>query len=145
MRITDCRRDPVGQNTAVELSRSNQRALAMHVAIDKAGNGKTPLGIDLLQAAVAVEGSNDDGSANCDVARLNLTGYQIQDAGVSYHQVGGQPAEGLIDLSLQNISHEWITLPFPIAARRVGLVPYYRASILRRVGQYSRRRRKVCL
>jgi hypothetical protein len=93
----------------------------MHVAIDKTGDGETSFGIDLLQASVAVEGSNDDVSANGDVARLNLTGYQIQDAGVSHDQVGGQPAEGLIDLSLQNISHKWITLPFPIAARRVGL------------------------
>ena len=88
MRIADCRRDAVGQNTAVKLSRSNQRALAMHVAIDKAGDGKTPFGIDLLQAPVAVEGSNDDVSANGNVARLNVSGYQIQDAGIAYDQVG---------------------------------------------------------
>jgi hypothetical protein len=93
----------------------------MHVAIDKAGDGKSPFGIDLLQTSVAVEGSDDDGSANGNVARLNLAGCQIQDTGVSHDKVGGQPAEGLIDLSFQNISHEWITLPeitLPITARR---------------------------
>ena len=44
-------------------------------------------------------------AADGDVAGLQFAGDQVQDAGVAHHQVGGQPAQSLIDLPLQNISH----------------------------------------
>ncbi len=80
---------PWGSNTAVELARRHQRALAVDVAIDKAGHGETPLGIDFLDAAVAVEGAHDDAAANGDVTGLELAGHQVQDARVADDQVGG--------------------------------------------------------
>ena len=105
VRITDSGGDAVGKHAAVELPRSHQRALAVHVAIDKAGHGEAALGVDLLHAAVAVEGAHDEAAAHGDVAGLQFTGDQVQDAGVANHQVGGQPAQGLIDLPFQYISH----------------------------------------
>ena len=39
-----------------------------------------------------------------DVARLQLAGHQVQDPGIADDQVGRQPAQGLIDLSFQQIS-----------------------------------------
>ena len=89
MGIADGGGDSVRQHTAVELSRSDQRALAMHVAIDKAGNGKAALGVDFLHAAITVERAHDDAAAHGDVAGLQFTGYQVQDAGVADDQVGG--------------------------------------------------------
>ena len=44
-------------------------------------------------------------AADGDVAGLQFAGDQVQDAGVAHHQVGGQPAEGLVDPSFQHISH----------------------------------------
>ena len=105
VRVTNRGGDAMGKHTAVELQRSHQRALAVHVAIDKAGHGEAALGIDLLHPAVAVEGAHDEAAAHGDVAGLQFAGDQVQDAGVAHHQVRGQPAHCLIDLPFQNISH----------------------------------------
>ncbi len=134
VRIANCRRDAVRKHAAVELPGSNQRALAMYVAIDKAGDGKTPFGVDLLEAAIAVESTDNHLPANGDVARLNLTGDEVQDAGVTDDKVSGQPAQGLIDLSLQNLSHESITPPeaqSPGHRRALVWFPYYRVNLFR--------------
>src|SRR5580692_7143265 len=117
------------KHAAIELPRSNQRALAMHVAVDKAGDGKAPFGVDLLMAPVAVEGANNLVSANGNVTGLNLAGNEIQDAGIADDKIGRQPAQGLIDLSLQSISHDSITPPEvrsgPLPLSPVWF-PYYR-------------------
>jgi hypothetical protein len=77
----------------------------MHVAVDKTRNGKTPFCVDLFEATVAVERADYDVSANGDVARLNLAVGKIQDAGIADNEISRQPAQGLIDLSFQNLSH----------------------------------------
>ncbi len=89
MGIADGGGDTVRKHTAVELSRSDQRALAVHVAIDKAGHGEAALGIDFLETAVAVEGADDDAAAYGDVPGLEFAGYQVEDARVADDQVGG--------------------------------------------------------
>ena len=104
--IADGRRDAVRQHTAVELPRGHQRALAMHVAVDKTGNGEPALGVDFLDSAVGVKGAHDGAAAHGDVARLQLARHQVQDTGVAHHQVCGQSAQSLIDLPLQNVSHD---------------------------------------
>src|ERR1700677_4724368 len=48
VRITNRGGDAMGKHTAVELERSYEGALAMHVTVDKPGHGEAPLGIDLL-------------------------------------------------------------------------------------------------
>ena len=128
MRITDSSRDAVRQHAAVELRRSDQRALAVHMTVDKAGHGEPALGIDLLHAAVAVEGAHDGAAAHGDVARLQFAGDQVQDAGVAYHQVGGQPAQSLIDLPFQYLSHAQSPM-WAIRERDPRCaIPYYRVS-----------------
>jgi hypothetical protein len=103
----------------------------MHVAVDKAGDGKAPFGVDLLMAPVAVEGANNLVSANGNVTGLNLAGNEIQDAGIADDKIGRQPAQGLIDLSLQSISHDSITPPEvrsgPLPMSPVWF-PYYRIN-----------------
>ena len=115
MRITDSSRHAVGKYAAVELQRSDQRALAVHMAIDEARHGEAALGVDLLHAAIAVEGAHDEAAADSDVAGLQFAGDQVQDAGVAHNQVGGQPAQRLIDLPFQNFSHA----PPPAARFRI--------------------------
>ena len=105
MRIANRRRDAVRKHAAVELSRSDQRALAMHMAIDEAGHGEAPFGVDLLHAAVAVEGAHDHAAANSNVPRLQFPGDNVQDAGVAHDQIGRHAAQGLIDLPFQHLSH----------------------------------------
>ena len=105
MRIANGRSDAVRQHTAVELAWGHQRALAVHMTVDEPGNRDPALRVDLFDSPVAVERANDGAAAHCNVARLQLTGDQVQQPGIADDQVCRRPAQGLIDLSFQQIFH----------------------------------------
>ena len=83
-----CRRSvKIFPGIAVELAGDDERAFAMHMAVDKARNRDAAAGIDLVHSAAAVTGADDHLTADRDVTRMDRARRKIEYARVAHDQV----------------------------------------------------------
>ena len=97
VRIADRGGDAARQHAAVEFKRRDQRRLDVQVGVDEAWNDDLAGDVDLHRAAILGLGSHDAVVADGDVARLELAGYEIEDAPALEHEIGAEAAATLRD------------------------------------------------
>jgi hypothetical protein len=93
----------MGQHAAVELAGHDERAFAMHMAVDKARNRDAAVGVDFVHSAIAVAGADDHLTADRDVTRMDRTRRKIEYARVAHDQVRRHAAHRLIDPTFQGL------------------------------------------
>ena len=102
VRIAERRRHAARQNHAFEFERRHQRRLDVNVAVDISRHRDEAVRVENVRSVIPLADTDDRIARDCNVARQQRTGRQVEHRRVPDHEIGGLLPFRLPDAPCQN-------------------------------------------